>query len=123
MAGNSGEMVSAFSIFWAFFRLGLTAFGGPAMVVYIRDLAVKKHGWLADDAFRDGEALCQTIPGATAMQAAAYAGLRAGGGLGAAASYIGFVLPSLVLMVILSALYSRTHQLSVAASLFSGLQV
>lgn len=110
-------------IFWAFLRLGLTAFGGPAMVAYIRDMAVKKHGWLTDNAFRDGVALCQTIPGATAMQAAAYAGLRAGGGFAAAAAYVGFGLPSFVLMTILSIVYSRAHQLSVVIALFSGLQV
>jgi chromate transporter len=115
--------VSPLKIFKVFFRLGLTAFGGPAMVVYIRDLAVRKHGWMTDDTFRDGVALCQTIPGATAMQAAAYAGLRAGGGLGAAAAYVGFGLPSFVFMVVLTALYSQTHQLAMAISLFSGLQV
>ncbi len=114
---------SALKIFWAFLRLGLTAFGGPAMVAYIRDLAVKKHGWLSDEAFREGVALCQTIPGATAMQAAAFAGLRARGGPGAAAAYIGFGLPSFVLMGVLSALYGRTHQLSMVTALFSGLQV
>ena len=117
------ESTSALRIFLAFLRLGLTAFGGPAMVAYIRDLAVKRHGWLSDDAFRDGVALCQTIPGATAMQAAAFAGLRVGKGLGAAAAYVGFGLPSFVLMGILSALYSKTHQLSVAIALFAGLQV
>ncbi len=120
--GQNGS-ASALKIFLAFLRLGLTAFGGPAMVAYIRDLAVKRHGWLTDDAFRDGVALCQTIPGATAMQAAAFAGLRAGKGLGAAAAYVGFGLPSFVLMGILSALYSKTHQLSVAIALFTGLQV
>ena len=66
-------------IFSAFLRLGLTAFGGPAMVAYIRDLAVKKTQWLSQESFEDGAALCQSIPGATAMQTAAYVGLRAGG--------------------------------------------
>ena len=110
-------------IFFAFLRLGFTAFGGPAMVVYIRDLAVTKKQWLSDESFKDGVALCQTIPGATAMQAAAYAGLRAGGPLGAVAAYVGFGLPSFVLMVCLSALYGKTHDLPAVISLFTGLQV
>jgi chromate transporter len=110
-------------LFLAFLRLGLTAFGGPAMVAYIRELAVKKKQWLTDDSFRDGVALCQTIPGATAMQAAAYAGLRAGGPLGAVATYVGFGLPSFVLMVFLSALYGKAHDLPAVLSLFMGLQV
>lgn len=93
------------------------------MVAYIRDLAVTKKQWLSDDSFKDGVALCQTIPGATAMQAAAYAGLRAGGSLGAAAVYVGFGLPAFVLMVFLSALYGKTHDLPAVVSLFTGLQV
>ncbi len=110
-------------LFLAFLRLGLTAFGGPAMVVYIRELAVKKKQWLTDDSFKDGVALCQTIPGATAMQAAAYAGLRAGGPWGAVATYVGFSLPSFGLMVFLSALYGKAHDLPAVLSLFMGLQV
>ena len=121
---NSREgVVFAARLFLAFLRLGLTAFGGPAMVAYIRDLVVKKKQWLSDDSFKDGVALCQTIPGATAMQAAAYAGLRAGGALGAVAAYVGFGLPSFVLMVFLSALYGTAHDLPAVASLFTGLQV
>jgi chromate transporter len=114
---------SAGTLFLAFLRLGLTAFGGPAMVAYIRDLAVKKRKWVSDDSFGDGVALCQSIPGATAMQAAAYAGLRAGGTFGAVASYVGFGLPSFVLMVLLSALYGKAHDLPAVVSLFTGLQV
>jgi len=70
-------------LFVSFLRLGLTAFGGPAMVAYIRDLAVKKNGWISEESFRHGVAVCQSIPGATAMQVAAYVGLRVGGPLGA----------------------------------------
>ncbi len=111
------------TLFFAFLRLGLTAFGGPAMVAYIRDLAVRKNGWLSEESFMDGVAICQTIPGATAMQAAAYAGLRAAGPLGAVATYVGFGLPAFVLMVVLSAVYSRVHGLPAVISLFNGLQV
>jgi chromate transporter len=65
-------------LFLSFIKLGLTAFGGPAMVAYIKEMAVIRHKWLDEDKFKDGVALCQTIPGA-AMQTAAYVGLRARG--------------------------------------------
>ena len=109
-------------LFLLFFRLGLTAFGGPAMIAYIRDIAVERQGWLAKEAFQDGVALCQTIPGATAMQVAAYVGLRVKGVRGAVVSYVGFGLPAFFLMLLLSALYSRTHTLPVVMAAFSGLQ-
>ena len=115
--------VPAFVLCASFLRLGLTAFGGPAMVVYIRDLAVRKKRWLSDGCFEDGVALCQFIPGATAMQTAAYVGLRAGGPLGALAAFVGFGLPAFVLMVILSAIYRHTRDLAPVVAVFRGLQI
>lgn len=110
-------------LFLAFLRLGLTAFGGPTMVAYIRDLAVRKNQWLSDESFQNGAALCQSIPGATAMQTAAYVGLRARGPWGALATFLGFGLPAFALMLILSAVYLRTHELQPVMSAFRGLQV
>ncbi len=120
-AQNSRPSVT--ELFLAFLRLGLTAFGGPAMVAYIRDLAVKKHQWLSDRDFRAGVALVQTIPGATAMQAAAYAGLRAAGPAGSLGAYVGFSLPAMILMLALSMLYAQGRELPHIISLFAGLQV
>jgi chromate transporter len=102
--------------------LGATAFGGPAMIAYIRRKVVEQCRWLDDRTFRDGVALCQTIPGATAMQMSAYVGLRLRGVAGAAASFIGFTLPAFLLMMILSALYVRTSHLPAVVSAFAGLQ-
>ena len=113
---------SLFQLFSSFLRLGATAFGGPAMVAYIRKMAVEKKHWLDDQSARDGVALCQTIPGATAMQMSAYVGLRAKGVAGAAASFIGFGLPAFLFMMILSALYACTHSLPAVVSIFNGLQ-
>ena len=109
-------------LFGAFFRLGLTAFGGPAVIPYLRTVAVEKHRWLSREAFGEGVALCQTIPGATAMQTAAWIGLRARGVSGAACCYAGFGLPAFLLMWGLSFAYERAHALPVAVSVFSGLQ-
>lgn len=109
-------------LFLSFLRLGITAFGGPAMIAHIRELAVGRERWLDEESFRDGVALCQTIPGATAMQMAAYVGLRLKGVRGAIAGYLGFGLPAFLLMTTLSALYARTHALPAVVAVFSGLQ-
>jgi len=110
------------TLFVSFLRLGATAFGGPSMVAYIRDMAVVRKQWLDDETFRDGVALCQTIPGATAMQTAAYVGLKTRGTIGACASFIGFGLPAFLLMMTLSALYAQMHALPVVLTAFAGLQ-
>jgi chromate transporter len=113
---------SAGRLFAAFLRLGLTAFGGPSMVEYIRNLAVKKNQWLDDEIFQSGVALCQTLPGATAMQTAAYVGYRLRGVLGAASCFLGFGLPAFALMMALSAVYLSIKELASAVSLFEGLR-
>jgi len=118
--GQSSTFLS--SLFLSFLKLGATAFGGPAMVPYIGKLAVERRRWISDQTFRDGVALCQTIPGATAMQTAAYVGFRARGLAGAAASFIGFGLPAFLLMVGLSAFYARSHALPPVVAVFNGLQ-
>ena len=93
------------------------------MVAYIREMAVTRHKWLTEEAFKDGVVLCQSIPGATAMQSAAYVGLRSGGLTGALASFIGFGTPAFVLMLILASLYEKYHSVAGIVSLFNGLQV
>jgi len=113
---------SVIQLFVSFLRLGVTAFGGPSMVAYIRTMAVEKKHWLDADTFADGVALCQMIPGATAMQTAAYVGLKTRGVAGAGASFIGFGLPAFLLMMMLAALYTYTRNLPIAVSAFSGLQ-
>jgi len=115
--------LTALRIFAAFLRLGITAFGGPAMVAYIRVLAVEMKCWMTEESFRDGVALCQSLPGATAMQTAAYVGLRARGVKGAVAAYLGFGLPAFVLMLGFSVLYRLGHDLPHVTSAFRGLQV
>jgi chromate transporter len=121
--GEPAGQVPLPSLFLTLLRLGLTAFGGPAMVAYIHDLAVSKKRWLSEGAFEDGTALCQSIPGATAMQVAAYVGLRVRGVPGALATFLGFGLPAFVLMVALSASYAIGRDLQPVASAFSGLHV
>ena len=119
---SESEKPTLASIFFAFFRLGLTAFGGPAMVAYIRKMAVMQKGWLDGATFDDGVALCQAIPGATAMQVAAYTGLRIRSAAGAFAAFVGFGLPAFLLMMAVSALYVSASSLPPVKALFLALQ-
>jgi len=63
-------------IFRAFLHLGLTAYGGLAMVEPIRRRIVQEKGWLSQKEFLDGLALCQLMPEATVVQLATYVGYR-----------------------------------------------
>jgi chromate transporter len=111
------------SLFLNFFRIGLTAFGGLAMTAHIRKQIVDKKGWLTEDGFDSGLALCQVIPGAIVMQLAAYIGLKMKGIRGAVVSFIGFGLPAFLVMFILSVLYKQTKNISAVETILNGLRI
>jgi chromate transporter len=117
------QKLSLAKIFFSFLRLGLTAFGGPAMVAYIKRMTVDREHWIDEESFRDGVSFCQMIPGATAMQTSAYVGFKIRGLAGALASFIGFGMPAFVFMVILAAFYSQTATLPASIAIFRGLRV
>ncbi|MDW7971585.1 MAG: chromate efflux transporter [Thermodesulfovibrio sp.] len=116
-------MTNLISIFLAFLRLGLTAFGGPAMVANIKQLAVEERKWLDKESFQEGVAIAQTIPGPIAMHVAAYVGLKIRGLSGAIVSFVGFGLPAFIMMIVLSVLYKKTNSIPEVVSIFKGLQV
>jgi chromate transporter len=108
-------------VFLVFLRLGATAYGGPAMMAYLKSDLVGKRRWLSDQEFKEGMALCQVIPGATMVQMCTYTGYRLRGIPGALAAALGFVLPAFLTMTALTALYFRAGSLPVIQALFRGL--
>ncbi len=92
------------------------------MIAYIRRMAVEQKKWIDAGSFKNGVAFCQMVPGATAMQAAAYVGLKVRGVGGAAVTYIGFGLPAFIFMTVLSILYVQNRELPAVISAFNGLQ-
>jgi chromate transporter len=108
-------------LFAAFLRLGATAYGGPAMMAHLKSDLVGKRGWLSDQDFKEGMALCQVIPGATMVQMCTYAGYRLRHLPGALAAAVGFVLPAFLVMVALSALYFHAGSVALVRALFRGL--
>lgn len=91
--------------------LGLTCYGGPAMVGYVRDVIVERRRWLRSEQFAEGLALSQLVPGATLTQAVTYVGLALRGPAGAAVAAVAFVLPGTVIVLAVSALYFRWQNL------------
>lgn len=82
-------------------RLGLTSFGGPvAHLGYFRQEYVARRRWLSDRAFADLVALCQFLPGPASSQVGIGIGLMRAGYSGSLLAWIGFTLPSVVLLVL-----------------------
>jgi chromate transporter len=90
---------SPFGIFLVFLKLGCTSFGGPiAHFGYFRAELVAKRQWLTEATFADILALCQFMPGPASSQTGMAIGLLRGGPLGMVAAWLGFTLPSALLM-------------------------
>jgi chromate transporter len=97
---SNSPRASAQEVFWIFLRLGLTSFGGPtAHIGFFREEFVAHRRWLDEGAFADLVALCQMLPGPASSQLGLAIGLRRAGCAGAAAAWLGFTLPSALLLV------------------------
>ncbi|MFG1463114.1 chromate efflux transporter [Xanthobacter sp. DSM 24535] len=84
-----------------FLRLGFTAFGGPiAHLGYFREEFVVRRAWLSDRAYADLVALCQFLPGPASSQVGMAIGLMRAGVPGLVVAFVGFTLPSAVLMTV-----------------------
>jgi chromate transporter len=85
----------------AFLTLGITAFGGPiAHMGYFHKAFVVRRNWLDEEAFASLLALCQFLPGPASSQMGFAIGLRRAGLAGALAAFLGFTLPSALLMAL-----------------------
>ncbi|WP_180683226.1 chromate efflux transporter [Tepidicella baoligensis] len=97
----SPEPTSAWTVFWAFLRLGLTSFGGPvAHLAYFREEFVNRRRWMSERAYADVVALCQFLPGPASSQVGMALGLNQAGYRGALAAWLGFTLPSALLLIL-----------------------
>lgn len=91
------------TILLVFLRLGLTSFGGPiAHLGYFREEFVVRRRWLREDEFADLVALCQFLPGPASSQVGLAIGRLRGGLAGALAAWLGFTLPSAVLLILVA---------------------
>lgn len=120
---QQNEKPTYFDLFRTFFWMGLTAFGGPAMMAHIRRHIVDKKGWLDATTFDSGLALCQIIPGAIVMQLVAYVGLKLKGIPGAILCFIAFGFPAFLIMFILSVVYKHSKNIAGVERVLSGLRV
>jgi chromate transporter len=105
-----------------FLRLGTVGFGGPiALAGHMQQDLVDERGWVRKEDYVEGLALAQLAPGPLAAQLAIYLGYIRAGVLGATAVGIAFVLPSFVMVLVLSAAYVRYGGLPWMQGIFYGI--
>ncbi|HEY1915093.1 MAG TPA: chromate efflux transporter [Streptosporangiaceae bacterium] len=87
-------------------RLGVTGFGGPpAHIAMLRALCVEQKGWLAAEEFEDGIAATSLLPGPTSTQLAIFCAWRLRGTRGALLGGLCFIVPGLIIILALAALF------------------
>jgi chromate transporter len=112
------------SIFKTFFFLGWISFGGPAAHIgYFRQHFVEKHKWLSDSDYAQIVALSQFLPGPGSSQVGFAVGYQRGGLTGACAAFLGFTLPSVLVMLVLAAVSSQVVETGLYQSIVHGLKL
>ena len=112
---------SLWSLFWIFFRIALTSFGGfMAMISVVQNVVVERKKLMRHDDMLDGISLASILPGPVAVNLVVYVGYRLRGAAGAMISGFASVLPSFVFIVVLSVAYFRWGQLPTVSKLFMG---
>ena len=98
----------ALELFFIFLRIGLFSIGGGYVAMpLIQQETVVRHSWLTLQEFADLVTIAEMTPGPIALNAATFVGMRMAGLPGALAATFGNVLPSVIIVSILSWLYGR----------------
>jgi len=97
------KLKTLWQVFWSFFKIGAFTFGGGyAMIPLIQKEAVEKKKWVTDDDILEVIAIAESTPGPIAINSATFVGYRAAGVLGSVCATLGVVLPSFVVILVIS---------------------
>ena len=115
--------VTLFDLFFTFFQLGLFTFGGGyAMIANIRDVVLEKKNWLTEDELFQVITIAESTPGPIAINLATYVGYQKRGVLGSACATFGVVLPSFMIIYLISFVLDAFMENPYVAGAFDGIK-
>lgn len=110
-------------LFLTFFKIGAFSFGGgAAMIPLIRREVSEKHGWISDEDLLDITAIAESTPGPIAVNAATFIGWKVSGFAGALCATFGVVLPSFVIIFIISHILRQFENVRAVKYAFAGVR-
>lgn len=110
-------------LFLSFLKVGMFSVGGGyAAMPLIQSEAVSGYGWLTMSEFTDLITIAEMTPGPIAVNSATFVGIRVAGGLGAVVATFGCILPSCIIVSILSCIYFKYRNLSFLQSVLNSLR-
>ena len=111
------------TLFLTFFKIGAFTFGGGyAMIPLIQREIVEKHGWMTDEDILDIFAIAESTPGPIAINSATFVGFRTAGFWGSALATTGVVLPSFVIILLISFLLTGFADIPAVKYAFFGIR-
>lgn len=110
------------TIFLTFLKIGPVTFGGGyAMLSLIELEVVKKHKWIQEEEVVDIFGIAQSVPGAVAINSAIFVGSRIAGLAGALAALLGIMLPTLIIIFIVSISFYFFRDNQIVKAAFNGI--
>ena len=110
-------------LFLNFFKIGAFTFGGGyAMLSLLENEFVEKKKWLTKDEFLDMIAIAESTPGPIAINSATFIGYKTAGMLGSVFSTLGVVLPSFIIIFVISLFLDKFLAFTLVANAIKGIQ-
>jgi len=110
-------------LFWTFFKIGAMTFGGGlAMMPIMRREVVEKEHWVDDDDIIQILVISETTPGVFAVNAATFIGYKIAGFWGSVVATLGVVVPSFIIISIISLFIVQFKELTLVSYAFYGIQ-
>ena len=111
-------------LFLTFAKIGLFTFGGGyAMISIIEDICVTKKNWITHEEMMNMTVIAESTPGPIAINCATFVGHKQGGIPGSVAATVGIVLPSFVIIYLISGVLDHFLEITLIANAFKGIKI
>ena len=111
-------------LFITFAKTGLFTFGGGyAMIALIEDICVEKKKWITHDEMMSLTVIAESTPGPVAINCATYVGYKQKGIAGAIAATIGMIVPSFIIIFLITGVLDRFLEIQWVARAFAGIKI
>lgn len=111
-------------LFLTFAKIGAFTFGGGyAMISLIDKECVENKKWITSDELMEITVIAESTPGPIAINLATYAGYKMAGGMGAAAATLGMILPSFLIIWLISTFMENLLSIEAVAKAFKGIRI
>ena len=111
-------------LFLTFAKIGLFTFGGGyAMIAMIENNCVERKKWITHDEMMNITVIAESTPGPIAINCATFTGYKKAGFIGALISTLGMIIPSFMIIYLISMFLDNFLELTIIANAFKGIKI